>query len=232
MGLEDTGQRDPAAQDTGTIIYTTVFNNYDLLIPASSPGERICFTENPIQSRGWDVRLVERKFDNPWLENRYYKALAHVQFPNVDYSIYHDATVGLRVEPEILLDFLGDNDLAVFPHFGHADIYDEADAYIRIGKTSAEEINRQIDPYQADDYPDGFGFHACTVIVRKHTDAVRAFNEYWWQEIQKYDARPDQISFAYTRWKTGLKVGLIPFDLWPTRFSSNEMFFRTKHIGQ
>jgi len=215
-------------------VYTAIFANYDLLIPCPvdvGATEMVCFTDVPTRAKGWDARVVDRKFDSPWLENRYYKILAHIHFPDVEYSIYHDGCMVLAVRAEELLAHLGSNDIAVFRHFAHNDIYDEAEAYLENGGVDPKYIHCQIEHYRQEGYPEDIGFYACGVIVRRHTDRMRRFNQFWWREQSKpqYAARADQIGFAYTKWKTGMEFGLLPRESWPGLFSVTDYFYRSDH---
>jgi hypothetical protein len=48
--------------------------------------------------------------------------------------------------------------------------------------------------------------------LRRHTQAVRAFNEAWWTEIVRGSWR-DQLSFDYISWKLGISYVNFPLSL-------------------
>jgi hypothetical protein len=57
---------------------------------------------------------------------------------------------------------------------------------------------------------------------------VRAFNELWWDEIQRGSKR-DQLSSAYVARRVGLKVGIFPGSLRNDRADYNWLFEISDH---
>jgi hypothetical protein len=65
------------------------------------------------------------------------------------------------------------------------------------------------------------------VLLRRHTEAIRAFNEAWWDEIQR-GSRRDQLSFAYVARRCGLTWRHFPGSL----LEANALFHRDHHRGE
>ena len=47
------------------------------------------------------------------------------------------------------------------------------------------------------------------VLLRRHTDRVRGFNEAWWAQLQQRSVR-DQVSFPFVAWRAGVAVRAMP----------------------
>jgi len=192
-------------------VYSAVFGNYDTLQPAARPS--LCFTDGGMPSvDGWSYYSIYSGRDPKWA-NRQCKILAHKHL-DTEYSIYHDGNVQMLTSPEKLIaDYLGDADIAVFAHpEGRDCIYQEAREVLRQHKAQPGAVGAQMERYRQDGFPTHFGLSACYVLIRRHTRAVRRFNELWWGEYEK-GAKRDQLSFDCTRWKTGIEVATIPGNL-------------------
>lgn len=169
-------------------IYTSIFGNKD----------------NPRD----DIKCFTGESDNPLMAAKKYKILAH-KYIDADYSIWVDGNIKPLVDKEVIVnEFLGDNDIAVWEHFLRDCIYDEASACIHFNKGKKENIIRQVKYYREQDYPEHNGMGECNVIVRRHNDKVKKFNEDWWEQIQKFSCR-DQISFPYVLWKSDIKCNFV-----------------------
>ena len=66
-------------------------------------------------------------------------------------------------------------------------------------------MKKQVERYKIEGYPENLGLSECTVILRRHTNQIKEFNEAWWEEI-KNGSRRDQLSFDYVARKMNLKV--------------------------
>lgn len=226
MAVEDTRQDDAQAQATGqVVVYTAIFGSYDLLIPNKTEHEyHVCFTDTPMQSKGWNVCSTERAYRDPRREARMYKALPHRWFPSADVTVWHDGHIGLKVLPGAVAQFLGQHDIAVFEHPWHDSLQEEANAITLTGRADPFATHRQVNAYLHEGY-DGKMF-ATGVLVRRNNDTMTAFNEAWWAEMSRHTLR-DQLSFNYLLWKMGMECGVIPSDMWPGL--SPETFWRSEH---
>ena len=140
-----------------------------------------------------DIKVLSGydKFRNPVLNAKIYKVLAH-KYLDTEISIWLDGNIYLLVAPnQIVKEWLGDADMAVFEHNHHWTIYKEVEMIRRLFKSRPwiyEEAKEQIK-----NYPD-LPLSMCGMIVRRHTPLVERFNEAWWAEICRYGQR-DQLSF-------------------------------------
>jgi len=206
------------------VAYTAVFGGYDTLEP--TPHGELCFTEGDVNTpAGWHFHTMYVGRPPKWA-NRQCKILVH-DHVDAEYSIYHDGNIRMLVSPQEAVDrWLKDADLAVFHHPEDRDCaYQEATEVIRQGKARRAMVSSQMARYRKEGFPEHFGLSACYVLVRRHTDEVRQFDELWWREYQN-GAKRDQLSFDYVRWKTGLRVNWIPGNLFEGTSSD---FVRTAH---
>lgn len=151
-----------------------------------------CITNSKDNPRN-DIKVFPdyEKFKNPVLNSKVYKVLAH-KFLETDISIWLDGNIFLLVPPEqIIKEWLGDADIAVFEHNHHWSIYQEVEVIRKMFKSRPwiyEEAKEQIKHY-----PD-LKLSMCGMIIRKHTPLMERFNEAWWAEICTHGQR-DQLSF-------------------------------------
>jgi hypothetical protein len=136
------------------------------------------------------------KFVKPVMNAKIYKILSH-QFIDADISIWVDGNIKLLIPKEQLVkEWLGDADMAVWKHFGRDCIYEEAAAAKGLFEENVvkEDIDKQIEHYRKIGFPQHAGMGECNVIIRRHTPEVIAFNNAWWSEICRWSQR-DQLSF-------------------------------------
>ncbi|MHA1167866.1 MAG: glycosyltransferase domain-containing protein [Candidatus Hodarchaeales archaeon] len=139
-----------------------------------------------------DIRVLSGydKFKSPVMNAKIYKILAHKYI--TDISIWLDGNIYLLVPPEqIVKEWLGDADMAVFEHNHHWTIRQEVEVIRKMFKSRPwiyEEAKKQIK-----NYPD-LPLSMCGMIIRRNTSIVERFNEAWWAEICRGGQR-DQLSF-------------------------------------
>lgn len=214
--------------DANVTVYTTIIGGFDnLRRPREiNPNVRyICYSDEPLPKvEPWEVLPAFQPYWNdPARCVRVHKMLSH-HFTDTEYSIWIDANFELGLDPVRLVNgYLRDtgNDIAVFSHHGRQCLFDEGEHCADMNFDDPETIRNQMKRYRDDGYTRGRGLYACGVILRKHTDLIKRFNEYWWVEVINYSKR-DQISFPYIAWKAGVKIGVIP----GTIVSSNEFIYR------
>lgn len=194
------------------IVYTAIFGNYDTLSypPEAPPGTRfVCYTDNLTRAcRGWEMRRVTCSM-SPRLCARFHKALAHVFFPDEEITLWHGGNVKLRGDLAALSTLLQENDIAVVKHSERDCIYDEAAACARWHLDRPETIQRQIEGYRLQGYPEHRGLNAAFLVLRRNTPRIQRLNELWWSEIEQGSVR-DQISFDYCCWKLGITPATVP----------------------
>lgn len=180
------------------------------------------------QSNIWDVRKVEKTFDDPVRNARMYKVLPHKYLSEYEYSVWIDGNLLVRGDVnELIKKYLLKSNFAMFDHNQHKKrwkklfwvkntedcrdcIYDEAKYLLEIMedgkyKDDPEVMKKQIERYRSEGYPEHNGLVVSMVVLRKHNEPdIIKVDEDWWNEI-KNNSRRDQLSFNYVAWKNKLK---------------------------
>jgi hypothetical protein len=125
-----------------------------------------------------------------------YKILPHKFFYS-EYSIWVDGNIFLTVEPDKVLELLGDADIAVFKHASRTNVYEEAEAIKHYYPQYTDTVDEQINFYKQIGVPDTLPLAECPVLIRKQSPIMDAFCEAWWAEICRFSPR-DQLSFPVT----------------------------------
>lgn len=208
------------------VVYTAIAGGYDVLRHTGRLGEEhrfVAFTDEAPGTRlGWQVRPVCQQHDSPRLNAKRHQVMPHLDFPDVEYSLYHDGTHTLqeRIDPERLVEvYLQNTDLATFRHnHGRDCAYDEAEVCVAKLLDDPDRIRDQMARYRAAGFPEHAGLPGITLLLRRHTERVATFNEAWWAEIRRGSSR-DQLSFPYVAWKLGIKWTPIPGDCYYNPFT-------------
>lgn len=197
------------------VIYTVITGAYEPLISpyvVDSKADYVCLIDIPVpEVPPWEQRIIRREIKDARRESRRLKILSHQHFPDAEYILYHDPNVWFKTTN--IPSWLGRHDMALCTHPERDCVYDEAKACIEADKGDPDTIRAQVARYKAEAYPEHAGLAATTIILRKQTEAVRQFNEAWWQEVSNGSVR-DQVSFNYTCWKLGMGYDLIPGHLY------------------
>ena len=199
------------------VVYTAITAGFDLLRePAPAildPAIQFrAFLDSRRRSRVWRARPACSVWPDPRLNAKYHKVLAHLCLPREAVSLWIDGNI--EICPPVSLAALADRylrgaDMAVFRHRQRTCIYQEAIYCLHQRLDKPAVIRRQVFRYTREGFPANHGLAECSVLLRRHTPAVREFNEFWWREIQAGSIR-DQISFPYVAWKTGIKINYFP----------------------
>lgn len=195
-----------------TTVYTAIFGDYDNLKVPTVVELGISYVVLTDWKKAlpypWLARAVSRKHADARRESRRYKLLAHQFFPDADITLWHGGNIQLRQKPRIMVeDMLGDADIAAFKHPHRDCLYDEAKICLDWKLDEPGRINRQMNKYRNEGFPEHFGLTACWFMIRRNTKVVQEFCDLWWSEL---DSVRDQLSFDYVRWKTGIRVKWIP----------------------
>ena len=237
------------------VIYTSVFgcseeNNYHLHNPdiELKGYDFVCFTDNPnFKSDVWDIRIVDKLYDDGARSAKRYKLLPHRFLKEYDISVWIDIEVKVTKDiNDLVEEYLSKNNLAILNHelcgrtvTGNLNVrkcvYEEAKFIKWLGdnhpkkqyKDNIDIINSQVDRYKSDGYPENNGLARTTVIFRRHNedDAIK-HSELWWEEM-KYGSRRDQIGFNYSAWKQDFNFDYIQEDI-----DDNEFFLYMKKWRQ
>lgn len=200
------------------IVYTAITGGKDFpkLIQNFKGARFVGFSEEEaLESdwKGWRLERIDPLFKDPTRDARRYKILAH-QFLECRYSLWIDGSIILITSmPEMVEQYLQKTDIAVFKHRGRDCLYEEAEMVKNVKYDSPEVVDKHMQRYRMDKYPEQNGLHETGVILRRHTKAVEDFNNLWWSEVST-GSRRDQLSFDYCLWKSGLKVTEFPLTIW------------------
>lgn len=204
------------------VVYTYLIGDRsEIKAPAKVYGncEYLSFTtaDSPEPPAPWQQVIVDPQTDNPVRESKRIKILSHDYISDADYTISHDASFTLAMDPEVLIRHTGDSPISMHRHPCRNCLYQEADILLREGIGDPAEIERQIREYRALGIPEGLGLHACGLIVRDHrSERVRSLELAWWKAFERGCER-DQVSLPYARYITGLRVAPLP---WPNVYES------------
>lgn len=145
-----------------------------------------------------DIETYEayNEFKRPVLNAKIYKVLPHMFFRGS--SIWTDANLYLRQEPEVFLDLLNKygRDIGVFTHPCRNCLYEEAETCKFLKLDSSATIDEQTTYYRSQGWLENAGLGAAYLIVRRDTEYVRQLCERWWAHICRYSVR-DQISLPF-----------------------------------
>ena len=196
------------------IVYTAIFASFDRLRAPRiiNPGWDyvcICNPQIPVPAP-WRISVCPQ-VRSPRFSARYYKILSHKTFPKTTITIWHGGNVQLRTDPTLLLDIMGDKDIAILRHSERTNVYHEGDICIDWKKDSAQVIRAQMSRYVAEGF-DGNPLSAAFLLVRRNTEQIKKLNEVWYNEVKNGSIR-DQLSFDYSCWKLGIKPVIIPGNL-------------------
>ncbi len=143
------------------------------------------------------------------LMSRQVKILAdHPALGDADVVLWHDAAFRMDSDPEEVVELaLTDNNMVAFKHPDRSQIEDEAERIAHWGMVPLEAMKRQCVTYRGE----GFRQKAITstgFCVRRRNAQIRAFNELWWAEVQRWGWR-DQMSVDYSLWRTRVQPAYI-----------------------
>lgn len=194
-------------------VYTSLFGNYEPLAdlgPTPSNFKLVCVSDR--EYKGWTPHVVSPPIGTSKYEltksNRYYKLQPWEVDPDCDFNIYVDSNIG-KLNWEILerlcekLD-KEDKDAMFFKHPRAGgktlpEIYEVA----RQGKASLAPMMQQFREYTKEGFSDDIHIiNANTQIRRTSSDELNNFLNIWWNEV-KNKCHRDQISYAYSIWKSG-----------------------------
>jgi hypothetical protein len=216
------------------VIYTCITGGYDVLKPVPTSSKCILLADTaPKAEKGaaiqWKrVKLAVQEKDVR-MSSRLPKFLPH-QFFRTDISIWTDGHLRWKRDPAELIKYLGDNDVAMFSHPIRDCLYKEADEVIRIWPNIEDNVQKQMKHYREEGYPADNGLMACGVIVRKHTKATEAMGNAWWAEWTRWKTSRDQLSFAYACWKHGVKVSIIPGNIFRNDYEDAERHLSRRRV--
>lgn len=207
------------------VVYTAIFGGKDTLRDPEVVVDNfdyVCFTDTPIETKVWDVRVIEPSFpDDPRRNARKIKLLPHEYLPEYEISIWIDGNLHICGDPNQLLNRVHES-IGMFDHVRTRpdsidSVYAEADhilhRYARgVFLDDPVIIKKQVETYRKEGMPEEQVHYTTMVVVRHHLkpDVVFAMNA-WWDELSRWSIR-DQLSWPYVQWKHAVPVHTIPGD--------------------
>jgi hypothetical protein len=212
------------------IIYTCITGGYERThVPGyiADGWETVMFSDVPISHPGWMTNIIippEQRHADPRRTARKIKILSHQFLPDADVTFWMDANMQITCCLNTIEQrFLDRHDLATFKNPRRKCIYQEAIKVKDKQQDVPAIVDAQIARYQQEGYPLRNGLICSNIMMRRHSDAVKALNEMWWHELST-GSRRDQLSFNYCCWKLGFKYRCIE-----TTHSSSLRFRYRRH---
>ena len=195
------------------VVYTAIDGGHYVLKPQDFSSESVdfvCFTNKKVKASPWKIRKLENKYENKRLNYKWYKCMAHKLFKEYEYSLWIDSMFVLRSDPSPYIDkYLQDSNIAMFRHHaGRKCLYEEGEVCVKLNLANKNIVDRQLERYKKDGYPEKNGLNMTGVILRRHDeDDVRKTMKHWFREIES-GCKRDQVSFNYCVWKNKLKLNI------------------------
>lgn len=206
------------------VVYTAVFDHYDVLVNPPSIGvDFVCFTDSKTDvPNGWEVKPIDIGGLSPKLASGKVKVFPHDFFQDYEYSLWIDGNVVLRSHPkELVSKYLKSSNLAIPEQPFRDCIYDEAEAVVKWGKSDPRITQEQMERYRSIGFPENFGLSETRVMLRRHNEEdVIDTMKVWWDEYSR-GAERDQLSFEFAAWRTDLEYTQMPSDI-----TVNSEFFK------
>lgn len=193
------------------VVCTCILNQWDYLrapVCGETGARFICFTDQPTDPVGpWEIQPAFLPYQVASRNSRLPKLLPHLHF-RADYSIWHDGNFSLKKTPEYLIDrYLSpDRDIALFRHPCRTNVGQESEILLREKIGEPLDVERQAARWQRFNSPEGLWCGG--LIIRRHTEAVEAFNESWWREFTWGSTR-DQMALPIARHLTNTPIHTI-----------------------
>jgi hypothetical protein len=228
----------PTVSNRSIVVYTAIAGAYDWL---KEPPDHVvqavdCVAfldqvSRPSQAGGsaWKIESLPMTDADPCRVAKAPKVLPHLFFPDKRYSLWIDGSVSIEFPfsvAELIERYLAGADLCVFQHRLRNCLYQEAIECSRRHLDDPSLIEAQVQRYRQGGYPAEAGLVEATVLLRRHTPVVNAFDEAWWEEITR-GSRRDQISFNYVARQVGLEYNVFGMQL--RRKVNNGLFLKHGH---
>jgi hypothetical protein len=177
------------------VCYTALFGNYEELKEPTviTPGwEYICYTDQPLKSKVWQIKHVAVPNGQEQKMARYYKIMEWVDWER---SIWVDASFRIDVNLDEWWEKYFNLGFAAPKHPLRNDVYDEMLACIIGHRGNKTELQQQWKHYEELKVPKNNGIITSGLLMRENKPDVIKLCEQWWKELDKWSIR-DQVSFA------------------------------------
>lgn len=209
-------------------IYTANFNNKDCL---RSP---MNYRDNPNIDYFEFVDTVESEKVYPYtqvLEDitlddvtknaRKLKILGHPLLKNYDILLWHDSNIQLDtsyISHLMEVSLSNKTFITTFSHPNRNDFYSEAMTCIRVKKDNHFKILRQAIHYFFSGLPAHNGLQSTGILIKNNNYFDQNFLDIWWHNTLRFSRR-DQLSLAYTVYKSTMLIGYIEGNIFDNNYT-------------
>ncbi|WP_164512505.1 glycosyltransferase domain-containing protein [Nocardioides baekrokdamisoli] len=188
----------------------------------------ICLTDDPhLRSDTWRLEhIVPALSEDPIRSARQLKIMGHPVLSAYDESIWVDARVVLKVDPDLIFDeWLAAADIAVPLHSYRDSVVSEFAEILRVGLDDSHRVYEQLNHYAVGGLDRLNGPVPWTgIMARRRGPVVDAVMAEWMQHVWRYSRR-DQLSFMEASARCGLTPDLVEMD-------NHESDVHTWHLHQ
>ena len=172
------------------------------------------FTDKDISVDNFKVIKIKKIDVNDCTRSaRFIKICGHDVLKNYDYLIWMDCrfspkfTNGKKMIKEHLINH--NCSIVFFKHYKRNCVYQEAVEIINNKKDYTQLVNKQIQTYKNNNYPENNGLFETGFFIRNNKDSeIKNLMDNWWKEIQHFSRR-DQLSINYLVWKYDIKYSIM-----------------------
>lgn len=198
-------------------LVTAIYGGFDAVNPAPSTVEAFLFTESQrtadeAEEYGWTPVVVPlRPGQTPRMASKWPKLHPLAALPGYPLQVWIDGSMWPSERVVELFDF---GPFAAWRHPWQPDIRAEATEALEAStKYRAYDLHGQVDAYEADGHPVGWGMWENGVHVRDLSDdRVRAMFDAWAAEVDRWGPEC-QISLPYVARKHGVTIADLPGSL-------------------
>lgn len=206
-------------------VYTALFGNKDVLYPPLHYTEidkvdYFIFTDDSsININPYKVVEKPLVFNDVAKNARYFKILGDDLLKAYDILIWHDANIQIchDIIPE-LIKKSQHTFLTAFIHPTKNDFYSEAMSCIRTDKDFSLRILKQVFFYFFQGLPAHNGLCSTGILIKNYKFKANGMLQFWWEQTLKYSRR-DQLSLAFTVYKTEINLGIIQENIFGNKYS-------------
>lgn len=198
-------------------VLTSLYGDYDPVLPPRPQHrdgiEYLCITDGQSEVPAPWHPIIEPR---PHLHPRMAAKVARCRpdyYTAAETTIWLDASarLGRGDSVDLLVDALGDGQIAQFTHPERDNVTAEAEVSAGMRKYHGQPMAAQCAHYRAEGMHGGLWATGC--IVRRNTDQLRAFGNTWLTEMMRWSWQ-DQLSEPYALWLHQLAPVALPGNLW------------------
>jgi len=213
-------------------VYTAVFENYDIILQPKLEQTDVDFFyfTSPGTYAPYPWKTITEGYTNSGnakVDTLKLKCLGHEILSEYDVLIWIDGNISIigDLRPYVE-EIISKGDFFTNRHRSRHCIYDEANICIDLQRVDRVATLAQMLRYKDEGFPDNFGLHETTVLLRdmRSKKAIN-FSRLWWNEFISGGYR-DQLSFDYVRWKLDYNVAELEHDY----FGVSKMFLKLIHV--